>query len=67
MPIDLRNSRVRDCVDSILMSEAETLKPEQLQATEVISEMWGRPMTASQKRSAREARQFWILLGEKLA
>ena len=80
MPIDLRNPRVRDCFDSMLMSAAETLTPEQLvrwhhriencdnldKAAEVTSEMCGRPMTESEKRIAREVRNSLILLGDKL-
>jgi hypothetical protein len=80
MAIDLSNPRVRDCFDSMLQSAAETLAPEQLvkwhhriencdnldQASEVTSEMCGRPMTESEKRIAREVRNSWILMGSAL-
>jgi hypothetical protein len=64
----------------MLMSAAETLTPQQLvrwhhrvencvnldQAAEATSEMCGRSMTESEKRIAREVRNSWILLGERI-
>ena len=80
MAIDLRNPRVRECFDSMLMSAAKALTPEQLvkwhhriencdnlsQAADVTTEMCGRPMTDEEREMFDEVRASLILLGDQL-